>query len=171
MTPLQQQLAAVRRGYLRTRLLQDLAVLAADAVLAVLLLVSLDAIYHLPAHLRAGLLVLAGVALVAAAAALAFGLTRRRAADEDVALYVEGRFPQLQGTLIAAVEYQQRAPESELQSMLVGALVADCLKRAAEIDLRHVIDRRRLRRRALAAGVLALVLLVLAASRPRLFQH
>jgi hypothetical protein len=171
MSKLQQQLAVVRRAWVRTQLLKDLAVLAADALIAVLVLVSLDAIYHFPPELRATLLALAAVAVAVAAVVLFLGLARKRAGDADVALYVEARYPELRGTLIAAVEYEQRAPSSALQGMLVGALVADCLNRAAELDLRHVIDRRRLTHRAAAAAVFAVLLVGLAASRPQLFQH
>jgi hypothetical protein len=171
MTKLQQQLAVVRHAWTRTQLLKALAVLAADVAIAVLLLVGLDAIYHLPDHLRAALLVVVGAALVATALVLLVRSWRRPLSDTEVALYVEERFPKLQGRLLAAVEYEPRASTNPLQTVLVEALVADCLRRAAQIDLRHVIDKRRLTHRAIAAGTVVLLLTILAASRPQLFRH
>lgn len=183
MSDLQTHLNAVRRGWRQTELLKGLALLAADAVVALLALIALDATYHLPGLARAALL-LAGFGAVAAIGALGMARPlRRRLQDDDIALYVEGRYPQLQGTLVSAVEYVRRpshpslSPQGrgrnggQLQDELVDALMVDCLERAAQIDFQRVIDKRRLARRAVAAGVLGAFFLGAVAVKPHFFGH
>ena len=171
MADLQTHLDAVRGAWRRTELLKGLALLAADAVVVVLALIALDAIYHLPGLVRGTLLV---AALGAVAAVAAWGMARplkRRLVDENVALYVEGRYPQLQGTLISAVEYGRRPREGQLESELVDALMLDCLERAAQVDFSRVIDRRRFTRRAAVAAVLCAFFLGAVAIKPAFFAH
>ncbi|MCY3024172.1 MAG: hypothetical protein NTW87_34785 [Planctomycetota bacterium] len=171
MADLQTHLDAVRGAWRKTELLKGLALLAADVVVVVLALIALDAIYHLPGLARGTLLV---AALGAVAAVAAWGMARplkRRLADDNVALYVEGRYPQLQGTLISAVEYGRRPREGQLESELVDALMLDCLERAAQVDFSRVIDRRRFTRRATLAAVLFAFFLGAVAIKPRFFAH
>jgi hypothetical protein len=125
MADLQTHLNAVRHGWRKTELLKGLALLTADVVIAMLALIALDATYHLPGLARAGLLV-AGLGAVAAVGALGMARPlRRRLHDDDIALYVEGRYPQLQGTLVSAVEYARRPRAGQLQNELVDALMLD----------------------------------------------
>ena len=171
MSQLQKHLAAVRHAWQRTQILKALAVLLADAVIAVLALVTIDAIYHLAPEVRGTLLGTAALVVAIAAVWLIVRPIRRHLSDEQVALYIEGRFPELKGSLIAAVEYEHRKAENALQTMLFGALMADCLRRAAKMDIKHVIDHRRLRQRAIAAGAMLLFFLGAVAVRPSLFGH
>ena len=171
MTQLQLRMVGVRRTWRQTEAMKGLAVVLADAVITVLALVAVDAVYHLPAWLRAALLGVGLAALLAAAFVAIVRPLRRAVSQEDIALHVEGRFPQLQGTLAAAVEYEPRQRDSKLQGELVDALVADCLTRAARLDLGRAVDRRRLARRGLAAGVLLAFFLGAAAVKPGFFRH
>jgi len=171
MADLQSHLDAVRVAWRKTELLKGLALLAADAIVVVLALIALDAIYHLPGLARGALLAAAlGIVVALAVWGMAAPL-RRQLADDDIALYVEGRYPQLQGTLVSAVEYSRRPREAGLQAELVDALVLECLERAARIDFARVIDRRRLTRRALAAAVLMAFFLGAVAVKPQFFGH
>lgn len=147
------------------------AALAADGLVALFALVAIDAVYHLAPVLRGALL---GVGLAALAALAALSLARvlrRKLADDDVALYVEGRYPLLKGSLISAVEYERRPREAGLQSDLVDALVLDCLERAAQVDFGRVVDRKRLKTRGIAAAVLLAFFLGAVAVRPGFFKH
>jgi hypothetical protein len=95
----------------------------------------------------------------------------RQVSDDDVALCVEGRFPQLQGTLAAAVEYERKHPNSKLQAELVDALMVECLERMSRIDLARVVDRGRLTTRALVAGFLVAFVLGAAVVKPGFIGH
>lgn len=171
MSKLQQHLAAVRHAWQRTQILKALAVLLADAVIAVLALVTIDAIYHMAPEVRGTLLATAALAVAITAVWLIVRPLKQHLSDEQVALYIEERFPELQGSLIAAVEYEHRKAENELQTMLFSALMADCLQRAAKMDVKHVIDHRRLRQRAIAAGAMLLFFMGAVVVQPGLFGH
>jgi hypothetical protein len=171
MTELQVRIEAVRRAWRTAEALKGIAAVAADAIVIILALIAADTLYHLPAWLRGALL---GVGVAALAGAVSLALVRplrRRVSDDGVALYVEGRFPQLQGTLAAAVEYERKHPDSRLQAELVDALVIDCLEQTARIDLARAIGHRRLARRGIVAGFLMAFLLGGTAVRPGFFLH
>jgi len=171
MTELRRHIDAVRSVWKRTMLLAGLVTLAADAVVVVLALVAVDAVYHLSAAVRMALFFGGTAALAAMGAIVIARPLRRIITDADISIYVENRFPELQGTLATAVEYEARSPGSALESHLVDALMVDCLQRAARIDLAAAIDKRRLRNRAIAAGVLLAFFFGAAIARPGFFGH
>src|SRR6185369_6003252 len=171
MTALQKKVNAVRSVWKRTEMMKGGATLLADAVVVVLALIVIDAIYHLPAPAR-GLLLAGGlVTLVGAAFLVLVRPLKRKLPDNELAIYVESRYPALNGTLMAAVEYEQYDLKDQLQAGLVGALVVDCLDRAAQFNLADAIDTRRLKTRAIAAVVLLAFFLGAALIKPDLVQH
>ncbi|MCW8129813.1 MAG: hypothetical protein KIS92_05610 [Planctomycetota bacterium] len=171
MSELQEKLEHVRAAWRRTELLKGLSVLVADAVIVVLALVALDALYHLPPPVRGGLLAAGAVVLVTAAFVLCMRPLKKQHSREEIALHVEGRFPQLQGTLLAAVDYEERENESEIEADLVDALLLECLDKAAEIDLAQAIDRKRLAWRAGACALLLAFFLGAVAVQPGFFKR
>src|SRR5450432_2620711 len=128
MTELKKKIDAVRGAWRRTEMLKGIAALVSDAIVIVLALIAIDAIYHLAAPIRGGLLV-AGLGVMAGAAFLALlRPMKKKHEDGELALYVENRFPDLKGTLIAAVEFEGRDASSPMQAGLIEALVTDCLE-------------------------------------------
>ena len=171
MTDLQKKIDAVRGAWRRTEMLKGIAALISDTIVIVLALIAIDAIYHLAAPIRGGLL-LVGLGILAGAAFLALlRPLKKKHADGDLALYVENRFPDLKGTLIAAVEFEGREANSATQAGLIEALVTDCLERASRVNIADAIDRGRLRTRVIAAAVLLAFFLGAVLIKPQLFQH
>jgi hypothetical protein len=171
MTELQQKLELVRRAWRRMEFLKGLSVLVADAVIVVLALIALDSLYHLPPGLRGLALGGGTVALLTAAFVIFARPLKRKHGDGEVALHVEGRFPQLKGSLLAAVEYEERDNESEIEADLVDALVVECLDHAAEIDLSQAIDKKRLVWRAGLCALLLSFFLGAVAVKPGFFKR
>ncbi len=171
MTDLQQRIAAVRAAWRRTEMLKGASVLAADAVIIVFALVAIDALYHLPQNVRLAGLAAGALAIAAASLWVLVRPLQRSISDDELALYVEGRYPELKGSLIAAVEYERRPARDGIQSELVDALTVDCLQRASHVDMSRVIDRKRLARRAMLSGGLLLFLLGAVAVKPDFFGH
>ena len=171
MTPLQTQLDKVRNAWRRTEMLKGAASLTMDVLVVVLAMLAIDMLYHLPAAMR-GIMLAGGLASVAFAIVWVIVLPlKKEISDGDLALYVEGKFPELKGTLISAAEYEQKPAAGELQAALVDALVVDCLDRASKIDLTRVFDKRRMIRRAIAAGVLLAFFVGGVAVQPQVFSH
>ncbi len=171
MTELQRKIDAVRGAWRRTEMLKGVAALISDAIVIVLALIAIDAIYHLAAPIRGGLL-LVGLGILAGAAFLALlKPLKKKHQDGDLALYVENRFPDLKGTLIAAVEFEGRDASSPMQAGLIESLVTDCLERAAKVNIADAIDKGRLKTRVIAAAVLLAFFLGAVLIKPQLFQH
>ncbi len=164
-------IALVRAAWRRTEVLKAAAVLCADAVLVILALVAIDALYHLPQHLRLAALLCGLAVLAIATLVVLIKPLKRQISDDDLALYVETRFPELKGSLIAAVEYGRRPAADGIHGELADALTVDCLQRMAKVEPSRIIDKQRLMRRAAIGGALLLFLLGAAAVKPSFFTH
>jgi hypothetical protein len=171
MSDLQLHLDSVRRAWQRAEALRGVALLVAEAVVLVVVLVAVDALYLLPPAMRGVLLGLGGLLLLVTALRSVARPLRRIITDQEVALHVESRHPELRGTLLAATEYEGRATDNPLQASLVAALVGETLKRSAVIDPGGLIDRRRLGRLAALAGVLLVAAFAATATWPDLAGH
>lgn len=171
MTELGERLNRVKKAWRRTEMLKGGAVVLADFALIVLVLIGLDAIYILPTWFRWVTLLgmLGGLSWMGYLSI--FKPVTRNLAEQDIALYVENRFPQMEGTLLASVEYQGKPTSSTIQAELVGALVVDCLDRASHIDFKRIIDKRKLVTRGIAAGVICAIFLGAAAINPSLCRY
>src|SRR5262249_23409665 len=108
------------------------------------------------------------VALIAFAAAYLIWPFRRRPDDGRVARFVEERCPELDDSIVSAVDASPRPRGPEFFAPL---LVDGAVERRRQLDLERIVDRGRLGRRTLhlaAASAGLLVALVLAA--PLLFH-
>jgi len=171
MTALQKKIDAVRSAWRRTEILKGGATLLADAVIVVLALIAIDAIYHLPTPARALLLAVGLATLVGAAFLVLLRPLKRQLPDSELAIHVETRYPALNGMLMAAVEYEQYEVTDQVQAGLVGALVVDCLDQAARVNIADAIDKGRLKQRAIVATVLLAFFMGAVLIRPDLLKH
>lgn len=159
MTELQRRLSAVRRAWKQTQASAGLLMLGADVIVVILAMIVIDTIYKPAQPFRVTMFFAALVVLAGAVLWVLVKPLRRQATDDEVALSVENRFPELQGTLITAVEYARKPRGEQIEQELVDALMVDCLHRAARVDLARAIDRRRIMIRGLAAAFLLVFLL------------
>ena len=99
----------------------------------------------------------AGLAIaLAAVAALALWLMRRRPDDRRVARFVEERCPELDDTIVTAVDLSTRAEQPPFAPLVVDAAVA----RLRALDVARVVPRAELRRRVLRLAISGACLLL-----------
>ncbi len=118
-----------------------------------------DWLFDLPWRTRA-LLMLADLA-VAGGLVFQFGIRvwRKRLTPEEAALRAEVRWPAFRTSLISAVQLSRRPEGSPL---MVQALISQVATRAATVDFRVAVDSSRVRKIAIAAGALLLLVAALA---------
>ncbi len=152
-------LALVRRRISQLGVLKALLLGAAVAGGALLALMLAD---HLYAFRMLTRLLLLGAAALAVAAVAGRHLLRARAhppSDVEVALYVESRRPELQGALLAAVEFgSAQAAGSAIRSYIVDVLMEEAARKLLLADIGRLVRLGRVRSQA--AACLAVLLLV-----------
>ncbi|MCS6859295.1 MAG: hypothetical protein NZT92_03110 [Abditibacteriales bacterium] len=120
--------------------------------------------YHLdrwlvfPSSLRLAWLIALGVASVGCALAFVLRPLVRRISDEDIALQVEKRFPQLQERLLSSVEFAHAAALPGMSPQMVAALMRQTEQETAAVQFTHAITRPQLRRVAALSCVMLLIL-------------
>jgi hypothetical protein len=134
--------------------------LAAGA--ASLLLVIALGVYLVVRPTGVTLIVLAGVALLAALSCFAYAAwTMRRAPnDRRVARFVEERVPELEDRVATAVEFGERFPDE--RTPVVEGLLADAVTRLRSLDFERVVSPETIKRATLIAGLGAGLLLIVA---------
>ena len=148
------------RGRLH-RLAAARAALLAAAVAGVALpaLMLADYVYDFSAATRTVLLAAAVLVVAGAAARQLLRRVAHAPSNVDVALYVEKRRPELQGSLLSAVEFGLAGkPGSGIRGYIVDVLVAEAGRKLQLVDVRRLIGLGRLRRCA-AAALAAMLLL------------
>ncbi|NUR56502.1 MAG: hypothetical protein HOQ29_18820, partial [Acidobacteria bacterium] len=166
MTPhaeLHRLLNAIRRRWLLAAALQVCARVFGAAALVVIAGALVDRVLH-PLDGAALLVSLIVAALVPAAAALFVWPFRRRPDDARVARFVEERCPELEDTIVSAVDASRRPLDrGSFASLVIDGAIA----RLRALDLRRVIEPARLRGAALQAAVSgAALVLAFAGARP-----
>jgi uncharacterized protein DUF4175 len=141
-------------------------VIAAVALAAASFLV--DWLLVLPLAVR-GLLLFGSIAFLVTT--VYRGLLRpllRRRGEEELALLVERRFPDLGDSLISSLQFARKASGEEYgeSASLQNLVIADTVGRASALDFRAVADSRAVRRIAALAVVVAAIPVALLASSP-----
>lgn len=120
--------------------------------------------YHLDLHLvfssslRMAWLVAFGVAALVCAVAFVLRPLVRRIVDEDVALQVEKRFPQLQERLLSTVEFAHASAPHGMSQQIIAALMQQTEEETAAVKFTQAITRPQLRRvTALACAMLVIL--------------
>jgi hypothetical protein len=109
------------------------------------------------------LLLLAGVTFVSSLAAAAWALwpLRHRPTDRQIARYVEERVPELDDSLVTAVDIQERARTGGADRSAFAPLVVHAAAaRLQTIETDQIVDRERMQRAWRVAGVAAAALLI-----------
>ena len=113
-------------------------------------------------------------AVVTVLAAVVLQLIGRRAfvriTDSNAATVLERRFPQLNDSLLTAVVLTgRRTDQVEVQRELLARTCREAAACTAQLDVKKVFNRRPLRQKCVAAGLLALSVAVFAALLPDAF--
>ena len=168
---LAKQLAAVRRAWKRTAALSGLAVTCLETLGVLTVAFLIDWIYQpLPAW---RFILFIGV-LVAVAALLLRHVVRpilRRISDDQVALFIEEHNERFEGSLITATEYGGPSAKSTAPGPFVDAVIRSAVQRAKTINLRTILDLRRLRKYGVAALAVLAGYGVLALAVPDVTRH
>ncbi len=144
--------STVRWAWKRTAALQGLAVVLMESLGIFILLVMFNYFYGGNAVARI-------VAAVAALGGVIYLIVRhivkpllRQISDEQIALYVEEHNDAFEGALLAAAEFGVDAKDAPPKA--IAAIIASAVSRAEKIDLKSVVELRRLKKYAVVAVVL-----------------
>jgi hypothetical protein len=170
MTPhpeLRRLLNAVRRRWFIAVTLQLSARIFAAAAAVIAAAAVVDHWLH-PPDAAVLLLSITALALIAIAGSFLIWPFRHRPDDARVARFVEERCPELEDTIVSAVDVSRRAGGSDTFASLV---IDGAVARLRELDLARIFDGESLRGRALGAVVASAALaLVLVFAAPLLFR-
>lgn len=149
----------IRKRWRRRALVQGAAVtLIVLALGASLLLVSYVTFVLPAAVLTAGVVAVVAVTIGAVVQFMVLPL-RHRMTDEQIALFVEERIPELEDRFNSAVEVSHAIPTDREQRALIAKLMEDAARRARTISPATIVDRKR--ERILSYGATGCVVLVL----------
>jgi len=148
---LRANLGIVRRAWKRRAMTKGLAKTTVETVGVVTLFVLVDWLYSFNSGTRLALLA-AGLGFLAYVFVReVLGPALRHIPDDQLALYVEERYPQCDGSVIAATEFGRETEGSSSYGFFVEALISDALGRTREIDLSRLVELKGLRKYGLAA--------------------
>jgi hypothetical protein len=91
--------------------------------------------------------------------------------DAQVALYLEEHEPSLQAALVSAVEASRGGQQDSESTVLVRRLVEQAIERCLALDTVGRLERRPLRRAAVALGALALAAVAVFVLGPAFIRH
>lgn len=154
---LAKQLAGVRRAWKRTAALSGLAVTCLETLGVLTVAFIIDWIYRPPQAWRFALLFMVLAAVVALVVRHVVRPLLRPISDDQVALFVEEHNDQFEGSLITATEFAgpaarpQAAAHSDTPAFFIDAVIQSAIQRAGHINLRTILDFRRLRKYGVAA--------------------
>ena len=175
LSGIESRLDSVRGRIRRLFLIDGTARLALGLVAFVAATFALDWIFILPPGVRLVFLVGGGAALTWIAIRRLLYPLGVGISDDDLALFVERRYPQLNDRLISAIQLA-RAPDDGGQDRiagfnspeLVGELVRDATRATEEIDFNRVVIRGHVMKVAAWAGVALFILTAAAAAETNL---
>ena len=150
------RLARVRRRWKAAAALDGALVVATEALGLFLVFMLADAIYGFSGIIRLGMLSVALALLVAVFVRRVVAPLLRRIPDEQIALYIEERSRQAEGSVISALECQ-RKPKAGLSGFIATLLVGDAVRRIDKTNSRAFANLGRLRKHLAAAAALLAV--------------
>ena len=159
---------AARRAWKRVALLSGVAVVIVEGVGALTLAALADLLFSPSAVGRVAL-------LAAALAVVGFFAVRhllkpllRTITNEQLALYLEERNPEFEGSLIAAAEFGPNVTFRGRQAEIIDSILQEAIRRVERFDLRKAIDLRRFRKYGLVALLFGGAYLALGLALPEL---
>ncbi len=168
---LARQLGTVRRAWKRTAALAGLAVTCLEMCGVLALAFLIDWIYQ---PLPAWRMILFAAVLASLAALLLRHVVRpllRRISDDQVAMFIEEHNDKFEGALITAAEFGSPGATSIASKPFVDAVVRSAVQRAKTINVRAILDFRRLRKYGIAALAVLAAYGVLAIAVPDVTRH
>lgn len=169
---IESRLTKVRRRWRNLGLIKAVSIGVVEAMGLVLLFMLADYVYQFSPLVRTVLLGVGAAAVIAVVLRHSLEPLRKRVRNTDLALLVEERNPELQGTLLSAAEFGGQASKgSALNSYIVGALVAEADRKIQFVDIRKTVDLNRLRKYGYAALVAMFLFVVIGAAFPNFLRQ
>ncbi|MGD0088805.1 MAG: DUF4175 family protein [Planctomycetota bacterium] len=157
---LQSHLNRVRWAWKRTAALQGLAAVVIEGLGMFLLFALVDYIYILQQPARVAFLTSMGAVLAYLFGRHVLRPLLRVIPDDQVALYIEERQQETEGALLSATAFGkgdgQGKHSSALYNFIIVNIVAAAVTKAGSIQLSKLLDVRKLRKYAIAAGLVLL---------------
>ena len=155
---LQAHLNRVRWAWKRTAALQGLAAVVIECLGMFLLFALVDYIYILQQPARLAFLTIMGAALAFLIGRHVLRPLLRVIPDDQVALYIEERQQETEGALLSATAFGKGGGKSSsaLYNFIVENIVYAAVTKANSIQLSKLLDVRKLRKYAIAAGIVLL---------------
>jgi hypothetical protein len=160
------RLSKVRRRWKAAAVLGGALLVATEAVGLFLVFMLADAIYGLSGEVRLAMLAAAAVLLTVLFVRHVARPILRSIPDEQIALYIEERSAQAEGSVISALECQ-RQPRGGLGRFIAALLVNDAVHRIDRTNLWALSNLGRLKKHLLVAGGLLAVFAVTSVSFPQ----
>jgi len=163
---LAQRLGVARRAYKRTGAFAGAIVFLIEALGTIAIVVAADVLFDLAPAGRIALFVIGASALAVFAFRHIVRPLLQPITDQQLALYLEQRNPQFEGSLIAATEFGPQSYSGRVAE-IVESILDQAIVRAGKFDLRKAIDFARLRKYGVVALVLIGIYLVAAVTMPQ----
>ncbi len=144
------QLGAVRRAWKRAAALAGLAIVAIEAVGILIVALLVDWVYHPTPGVRIALLAAVIVLLAYLLFRHVISPLTKKISDDQLALFVEEHSDHFEGALITATELERNGAPGTPKA-ITDAVVAAAVSRAGGMNVRSVVDLRRLKKYAMAA--------------------
>lgn len=160
--PLIQQLQRLRRRLTAVTVAGGLGLTLFVLGLSIAGLMLLDMLVDLPQAVRAGLVGLAALGVLALAGWTVLRPLWRKPSEVELAALVESTWPELNERLLSTVEFAQQtdAADDGSSSLMRQWVVNQTLQFAGKHDLAEVVDGRRAVRRCWLGGIALLALLI-----------
>ncbi len=163
---LARRLGVARRAYKRTGAIAGAIVFLIEALGVIAIVVAADVMFDLAPAGRIGLFVIGAIALGVFAYRHIVRPLFRPISDQQVALYLEQRNPEFEGSLIAAAEFGPQQYSGRVAE-IVESILDQAILRAGRFDVRKAIDLGRLKKYGVVALVLIGVYVVAAITMPQ----
>lgn len=162
---LSSRLGVARRAYKRAGVMAGLVVFLIEALGIAAIAIAADVLFDLGTGGRIALLILGAAALVYFAVRHILKPLGQKITDQQMALYLEQRNPEFEGSLIAATEFGPQSYTGRV-AQIVDSILDQAVDRVGRFDLKRAIDLSRLRKYGVVAMVLLGVYVIAAVTMP-----
>jgi len=144
----------VRRAWKRAAALAGLAIVCMESLGILTVALLIDWVYQPMPTVRVGLLVVVAVAIVVLVVRHVVRPLFRKISDDQLAMFVEEHSDQFEGALITAAELNRGNGEEQTPQAVVDAVMRAAVVRADRMNVRSLVDLRRLKKYGVTAVLL-----------------
>ncbi|HUV38016.1 MAG TPA: hypothetical protein VMY39_00305, partial [Planctomycetota bacterium] len=160
------RLDQVRHRWRQLEMVKALSVGIVEAAGLLMVFMLADWLYRFSPAVRTVLLAAGATAVVVVLLRHVVAAFARHITDEELALFVEQRNPELQGALLSATEFGEHRG-TPLHNYIVDVLVREARRRIQVVDVRRTVDLSRLAKYGIACVVMLGVFVLAGALFPQ----